>query len=147
MKLYKAAFAFLPALLLAACAETPMGPTAQVLPGPGKDYGTFLQEQNFCRSQAAAAVHGQAGSQNRKALYGGLATTALGAGLGAAVGGGTGAGIGAAAGALGGGLGGSAYSNSQQGGIQTQYNNAYVACMVAYKNVLPAPNAGYMPQQ
>lgn len=137
MSIKKASLFLFPALLLAACAETPMGPTAMVLPGPGKNYATFQQEQNFCRSQAAAAVQGQAGSQNRKALYGGLAATALGAGLGAAAGGGAGAGIGAGAGALGGTLGGGAYSNSQNGGIQTQYNNAYVQCMVAYKNVLP----------
>lgn len=143
MKYTALSVAFLPVLLLAGCAETPMGPTAQVLPGPGKDYGQFLQEQNFCRSQASAAVQGQAERQNHKAIYGGLAATALGAGLGAAAGGGAGAGIGAAAGAMGGGLGGSLYSNSQQGGIQTQYNNAYVACMIAYKNVLPSPQPAY----
>lgn len=137
MNFKKASLVLLPALLLTACAETPMGPTAMVLPGPGKDYATFQQEQNFCKSQANAAVQGQAGRENRRALYGGLATTALGAGLGAAAGGGTGAGIGAGAGALGGALGGGLYSRNQQGNIQTQYNNAYVQCMIAYKNVLP----------
>lgn len=140
MKLGHASFFLLPALMLAACAETPMGPTAMVLPGPGKDYATFSQEQNFCRSQAASSVNGQAERQNHRALLGGLATTALGAGLGAAAGGGVGAGIGAGAGALGGTLGGGAYSNSRQGGIQQQYDNAYVQCMIAYKNVLPARN-------
>lgn len=140
MKLGHAAFFLVPALLLAACAETPMGPTALVLPGPGKDYATFSQEQNFCRSQAASSVSGQAERQNHRAIYGGLATTALGAGLGAAAGGGVGAGIGAGAGALAGTAGGGAYSNSRQGSIQQQYDNAYVACMIAYKNVLPARN-------
>ncbi|WP_230975571.1 glycine zipper family protein [Acetobacter garciniae] len=114
-----------------------MGPTVQVLPTPGKDYGTFVQEQNFCRSQAEQAVRGQAAHQNEKALIGGIAATALGAGLGAAVGGGTGAGIGAAAGAVGGGIGGGAYSQGRQRGIQVQYNNAYVQCMAAYHNVIP----------
>ncbi|MCX2561274.1 glycine zipper family protein [Acetobacter farinalis] len=137
MTIKKAALFLLPALLLSACAETPMGPTAMVLPGKGKSYAAFQQEQDFCRSQASAAVQGQAERQNHKAIYGGLAATALGAGLGAAAGGGAGAGIGAGAGALGGALGGGLYSKNQQGSIQTQYNNAYVQCMVAYKNVIP----------
>ncbi|MFT9383808.1 MAG: glycine zipper family protein [Acetobacter orientalis] len=127
-------------LSLAACAETPMGPSVQILPPPGKDYTVFQQEQQFCQSQAAQAVNGQAEHQNHKAIYGALAATALGAGLGAAAGGGAGAGIGAAAGALGGGAGGSYYSQSQQGGLQTQYDNAYVQCMIAYHNVLPGYN-------
>lgn len=124
-------------LSLAACAETPTAPTAQVLPGPGKDYTVFLQEQQFCRNQAAQAISGQAEHQNHRAIYGALATTALGAGLGAAAGGGAGAGIGAAAGALGGSGGGAYYSQNQQDGLQTQYNNTYVQCMIAYHNVLP----------
>lgn len=136
----KAAIAMTGLLSLSACAETPMGPTVQVLPAPGKDYNVFVQEQQFCRTQAAAAVNGQAEHQNHKAIYGALATTALGAGLGAAAGGGTGAGIGAAAGALGGAGGGGLYSQSQQGGIQTQYDNAYVQCMITYHNVLPGYN-------
>ena len=133
----KAFLAVIPVLLLSACAETPMGPTVQVLPTPGKDYGTFLQEQNFCRSQAELAVRGQAEHQNEKALIGGIAATALGAGLGAAVGGGYGAGIGAAAGAVGGGVGGGAYSEGRERGIKIEYSNAYVQCMGAYHNVIP----------
>lgn len=136
MKLKTASAFLLPALLLAACAETPMGPSVMVLPQQGKPYNVFAQEQNFCRSQAEMAVSGQAERQNHRALLGGLATTALGAGLGAAAGGGAGAAIGAGAGAVGGGMGGGLYSNGQQSSIQNQYDNAYVACMVSYKNVL-----------
>ncbi|GAN61124.1 hypothetical protein ACI01nite_09820 [Acetobacter cibinongensis] len=137
MKLKTASAFLLPALLLTACAETPMGPSVMVLPSQGKSYATFSQEQNFCRSQAATAVSGQAERQNHRAILGGLATTALGAGLGAAAGGGAGAAIGAGAGALGGTAGGGLYSNSKQGSLQNQYDNAYVQCMIAYKNVLP----------
>lgn len=141
MKLNSGALLPLAAVLsLTACAQTPMGPTMQIMPAPGKDYNVFLQEQQFCKNQAEQAVKGQAESQNHKALYGALATTVLGAGLGAAAGGGTGAGIGAAAGAAGGGAGGGVYSQSQQNGIQTQYNNAYAQCMVAYHNILPGYN-------
>lgn len=136
MKLKQLPLLMAPVLMLAACAQTPMGPTVMVLPGKDKSYAEFAQEQSFCKSQANSAVSGQAENQNHRALLGGLATTALGAGLGAAIGGGSGAAIGAGAGALGGGLGGSMYTNNQQGGIQTQYNNAYAQCMVAYHNVL-----------
>lgn len=73
--------------------------------------------------------------------YRGLAATALGAGLGAAIGGGTGAGIGAAAGAVGGTGGAMGYSASKQGGIQRQYDNQYVACMVSKGNILPGAQA------
>lgn len=136
MRLKTASAFLLPALLLSACAETPMGPSVMVLPQQGKPYAVFAQEQNFCRSQAQMAVNGQAERQNHRAILGGLATTALGAGLGAAAGGGAGAAIGAGAGALGGTMGGGLYSNSKQGSIQSQYDNAYVACMVSYKNLL-----------
>nr|WP_294915871.1 glycine zipper family protein [uncultured Neokomagataea sp.] len=127
-------------LALAGCAETPMGPTVQVYPAPGKNYQTFLQEQQFCKTQAESAVAGQASHENQRALLGAVATTALGTGLGAALGGGTGAGIGAASGALGAGLGGGLYSRDQQGGIQSQYNNAFAQCMLAYHNILPGYN-------
>ncbi|WP_249110532.1 glycine zipper family protein [Neokomagataea anthophila] len=127
-------------LALAGCAETPMGPTVQVYPAPGKNYQTFLQEQQFCKTQAENAVAGQASHENQRALLGAVATTALGTGLGAALGGGTGAGIGAASGALGSGLGGGLYSRDQQGGIQSQYNNAFAQCMLTYRNVIPGYN-------
>ncbi|GBR44074.1 glycine zipper family protein [Neokomagataea thailandica] len=133
-------------LALAGCAETPMGPTVQVYPAPGKNYQTFLQEQQFCKTQAESAVAGQASHENQRALLGAVATTALGTGLGAALGGGAGAGIGAASGALGSGLGGGIYSRDQQGGIQTQYNNAFAQCMLTYHNILPGYNTPVRPQ-
>ncbi|QNT78989.1 glycine zipper family protein [Entomobacter blattae] len=129
---------FLFGILLAACAETPDGPTALVLPGPKKNYDTFKQEHALCKLEAENAVEGQAESENHRALLGGLIGTGLGTGLGAAIGGGTGAAIGAAGGALGGGGITKGYSESKQGNIQTQYDNAYVQCMIAHNNVLPA---------
>src|SRR4051794_16632713 len=32
-------------LLLSGCAQTPLGPTVQVMPGPGKSFETFTYEQ------------------------------------------------------------------------------------------------------
>src|SRR5271157_915965 len=43
-------------LLVAACAETPMGPTVQVLPGPGKSFSSFQNDQAICRQFAEQAV-------------------------------------------------------------------------------------------
>jgi uncharacterized protein YcfJ len=101
-------------LLLGACAQTPMGPTVQVLPGPGKSFPAFQNDQAICRQFADQAVRDQAQGANLRGLGTAAITTGLGAGLGAAIGGGRGAAIGAAAGALGGaGLGAAGTSNVQ----------------------------------
>jgi hypothetical protein len=127
------------AFALAACANTPMGPTVQVLPPQGKPFEQFQGEDYSCRQFATNQVQGQADAANTNGLLYGIGATALGAGLGAALGGGRGAAIGAAGGAVAGTAVGASSSGSKQGGIQTQYNNAYVQCMVAKGNVTPQP--------
>jgi hypothetical protein len=130
---------FSAAMLLEGCAMTPMGPTVQVFPQRGKPFEVFQQDQFVCKQYAQSQVAGQAERANQTAVGGALLTTVLGAGLGAAVGGGHGAAIGAASGAaLGGGIGAGA-SNNAQGGIQGQYDNAYVQCMVSKGNQVPPP--------
>ena len=128
------------ALLLTGCAATPMGPSVQVMPAPQKPFEIFQQEQLMCKQYAADQVAGQADAANEKAVGSALLGGVLGAGLGAVVGGGRGAGIGAVAGStLGTGVGA---SNSQraQGGIQQQYDNAYLQCMYSKGNqVVPPP--------
>ena len=126
-------------LLLAACAGTPMGPTVRALPPQGKPFEQFQMEQYSCKQYADDQVRGQAESANTKGLIEGIAGTALGAGLGAAVGGGRGAAIGAGAGAVAGTAVGASTSSHEQGGIQGQYNNAYVQCMVAKGNQVERP--------
>jgi outer membrane lipoprotein SlyB len=133
-------------LLCAACAQPPMGPTVQVLPGQGKSFDAFQRDQFQCRQYAEQSVAGQAQNANNRAVAGGLITTALGAGLGAAIGAaggnaGAGAAIGAGAGALGGGAFGAASSSNAQLSIQDQYNNAFAQCMYAHGNMVP----GYGP--
>jgi hypothetical protein len=126
-------------LLLDGCVQPPLGPTVQVLPQQGKPFGAFQQDQAVCTQYASSQVQGQAERANDRAVGGAVLGTVLGAGLGAAVGGGRGAAIGAGSGAIVGtgvGADGSAYA---QGGIQYQYNNAYVQCMVSKGNVLPQP--------
>jgi len=137
-------------LSLAACASTPMGPTVNALPPPGKPFDQFQADQYSCKQYADDQVRGQADSANSTALLEGLGGTALGAGLGAAIGGGRGAAIGAAGGALAGTGVGANTSSHQQGGIQLQYNNAYEQCMVAKGNQIqhpapPPPRVVYTP--
>jgi hypothetical protein len=128
-------------LFLAGCAQTPLGPTVQVMPGPGKSFETFTYEQAGCKQFAESAVAGQAQNANNRAIGAAALTTALGAGLGAAVGGGYGAGIGAASGAAGGAGIGAGMSSGEQYGIQQQYDNAFAQCMYAKGNMVP----GYGP--
>jgi hypothetical protein len=126
-----------PMLLLAACAETPMGPTVQVMPAPGKPLDVFAADQAGCRQFAQQSVAGQAQNANTRAVGAAALTTVVGAGLGAAIGGGRGAAIGAGAGALGGTGIGAATSSNAQLSIQDQYNNAYAQCMFTRGNMVP----------
>ncbi len=132
------------AMLLQGCVQTPMGPTVQVLPGPGRPFSAFQQDHAICTNWAWQSVQGQAQQANNQAIGGAVLGTVLGAGLGAAVGGGHGAGIGAASGAVVGTGLGAGSSARAQGGIQAQYNNAYVQCMIARGNRLPAPPSPVM---
>ena len=125
-------------LLLGACAETPMGPTVQVLPGPGKSFSNFQSDQAICRQFAEQAVRDQAQGANLRGLGTAAVTTVLGAGLGAAIGGGQGAAIGAAGGALGGAGLGAMRSSNAQNSIQAQYDNAFVQCMFSLGNSVPS---------
>jgi len=132
------------AVLLQGCAVAPAGPTVQIIPGQGKPFEQFAQDQAVCQQYASQQTAGQAEAANQRAVGGAVLGTVLGAGLGAAVGGGRGAGIGAASGAVVGtgiGANGSAYA---AGGIQQQYDNAYVSCMVSKGNRLPAPPPVYV---
>jgi hypothetical protein len=130
-----------PMLLLAGCAETPMGPTVQVMPGPGKSFDAFQFDQAGCKQFAEQSVAGQAQAANTQAVGAAALTTVVGAGLGAAIGGGRGAGIGAASGAIGGTAIGAAASSNAQLSIQQQYDNAFAQCMFAKGNMVP----GYGP--
>jgi hypothetical protein len=138
--------------LLAGCAQTPMGPTVQVMPGPGKSFDSFRIDQMDCRGYAEQMVAGQAQNANNRAVGGAVLTTALGAALGAGIGAaagnaGAGAAIGAGAGAAGGGLYGANASTNEQYGIQQQYDNAFAQCMYSKGNQVPgwAPQASYAP--
>jgi hypothetical protein len=140
------------AVMLAGCAQTPMGPTVQVMPGPGKSFDVFQADQASCKTYAAGQVQGQADAANQQAVGAGVLTTVLGAGLGAAIGGAAGnAGAGAAIGAASGAGLGTAYgangSSYAQMSIQQQYDNAFSQCMYAKGEQVPgfAPLAAAPP--
>ena len=126
-------------LMLQACASTPMGPTVQVNPGPGKSWPQFSEDKNFCEAEASRSVAGQADAANDKAVGAAVVGAALGAALGGAAGGGRGAGTGAAAGGIVGTAVGTNQSGHAQYSIQQQYNNTYVACMATRGNPSAAP--------
>jgi hypothetical protein len=139
-------FSVATAALLAGCASTPLGPTVQVMPGPGKTLDAFQTDNNACKAFAADAVKGQADAANQRAVGTALLTTALGAGLGAAGGSlggdaGGGAAVGAAAGAGAGTALGAGNNSYDQQGIQYQYDNAFSQCMYAKGEAVP----GYAP--
>ena len=133
---------------LAGCAATPMGPTVQVMPGPGKSFDTFQNDQAICKGFAAEQVKGQADAANTRAVGGAVLATALSAGLGAAVGGaygnaGAGAALGAATGAGAGAAFGAGNTQYEQLSIQQQYNNAFSQCMYAKGELVP----GFAPRR
>ena len=139
MKFIRLAALYGTTLSLMACASTPMGPTVQTLPAQGKPFEQFQMEQASCKQYADEQVRGQAEAANSTGVLEGVGGTLLGAGLGAAIGGGRGAAIGAAGGAVAGTGVGASTSGHQERGIQTQYNNAYVQCMVAKGNQVERP--------
>ncbi len=122
------------------------------LPGPGKTFAQFQQEDYSCRMYAQQAVgpvsaQGQVNSQFTQAGLGTLAGAAAGAAIGAIAGN---AGAGTAIGAATGLAGGSAYAanNTQRGAasMQQTYNVAYTQCMYSRGNSVqppPPPYAGY----
>ena len=134
--------AALTAAVLAGCVPTQMGPTVMTMPGPGKPFEAFAQDQDFCRGYANNQVAPSRDEANNSAVGAAVLGTVLGAGLGAAIGGGTGAAIGAGSGALGGTLVGAHNSMYGGGTIQQQYNAAFAQCMYAKGNQVagfPAP--------
>ena len=140
--------------LVAACAQTPMGPTIPVMPGPGKSFDAFQNDQYICKNYAAGQVQGQAQSANNQAVGTAVVGTLLGAGLGAGIGAiggnaGAGAAVGAGAGALIGTGIGAGNNQRAQYGIQGQYNNAFAQCMYSKGNQVPGfqpmPRPGYPP--
>ncbi len=127
--------------LLVACVHIPSGPSVLVLPGSGKTFEQFRNDDYLCKQYAAEQVSGR--TPRQAAITSGMETAALGAALGAAagvaIGGGEGAAIGAGTGLLAGALGGS--SSAQTSGYlgQQRYDMGYLQCMYANGHRIPSP--------
>jgi hypothetical protein len=134
------------AVLLAACAEIPNGPSVAVMPPPGKPFDLFVADDQLCRNYATQAIGGTSASQSAaaSAVTSAAVGTALGAAVGLAAGGGSGAGTGAAIGAVAGTAVGLGQADNSRGATQRRYDIAYQQCMYARGNLLPGPSAaGY----
>ena len=125
--------------LLAGCVSAPTGPSVMALPGNGKNFDQFRNDDAECRQYAQAQVGGS--DANQAATDAGLKSaavgTAVGALAGAALGGHEGAGNGAAAGLVMGSVAGTGAAQSSAYGIQRNYDNAYIQCMYAKGEQVP----------
>ena len=131
------------AVLLAACAQIPNGPSVAVMPPPGKPFDLFVADDQLCRNYATQAIGGTSASQAAaaSAVTSAAVGTALGAAVGALAGGHNSVGTGAAVGAVAGsaiGLGEADYSGRS---VQRRYDIAYEQCMYARGNLLPGQSA------
>ncbi|HTZ18897.1 MAG TPA: YMGG-like glycine zipper-containing protein [Dissulfurispiraceae bacterium] len=137
-------FALLAVLLtISGCATVPTGPSVMALPGQGKPFEVFQEDDAVCRQWAAQQI-GQTPQEtvNNSTATGAVVGTAVGAGLGAAIGAagghvGTGAAIGAGTGLL---VGTAAGANAGQvygRQAQRRYDIAYIQCMYAKGNQVP----------
>jgi hypothetical protein len=141
-------------LALSACATMPVGPSVLVLPGSGKSFEQFQEDNAVCQDWAAqqAGADPQQAGENRAAAgaaIGTLAGAAAGAAIGAAVGDpGAGAAIGAGSGLI---LGTASGVDAGRGWyyeVQRRYDNAFQQCMYAKGNQIPmsvAPNTSLAP--
>jgi len=139
-------------LILAGCVTVPTGPAVMALPGTAKSFDDFRADDVSCRQYAQyqlgpaagqPAADAAAANAAGGALIGAAAGAIIGsvsgqAGHGAAIGAGTGLLFGSAAGANAAG-----YSSYR---LQRVYDSAYVQCMYAKGNQVPAgPRYGPRP--
>jgi hypothetical protein len=128
-------------LLLSSCAAVPTGPSLLVLPGTGKNFDQFREDDLVCRQFASVQTGGRTPTQAASAsgVAGAAIGTALGAATGAAIGGGEGAAIGAGTGLAAGSLVGAGEASGSAGAAQQRYDMSYVQCMYAKGNRVPVP--------
>jgi outer membrane lipoprotein SlyB len=150
MARFKAVVASCSLLALGACAVTPQGPSVVAMPGQGKSFEAFQQDDAYCRQAAFTSVGGvdanQAAAQS--AVGSAAVGTALGAAAGALIGAaagnpGAGAAIGAGAGLLTGSAAGSANAQVSGSQVQFRYDNTYAQCMFAHGNTVQQPQPAY----
>ena len=123
--------------LVAGCATVPAGPSVSVLPGRGKTFAQFQDDDVACRQWARQEVGTTPGASAVQSTVGGAAIgTLIGAGFGAALGAVThrpaaGAAVGAGVGLIGGTAVGAGAGQASGQTVQRRYDNAYTQCMYA----------------
>ena len=131
---------------LAGCVTAPTGPRVTALPGSAKNFDQFQADDVSCRQYAQSYQ----GDPTKAANDAAGANAVIGAGWGAATGAligsasaqaGPGAAIGAGIGLLFGSLAGANAANATYYGAQRQYDAAYLQCMYAKGNQVPAAAA------
>lgn len=138
-------------LATAGCAVVPpSGPTVMALPGQGKSFPVFQQDDYSCRGYAQQQTgYQQPGQAATNAAVGSAVLgTAIGAAAGAAIGAaagnpGAGAAIGGATGLLGGSAIGANNAGAIQASLQQRYDVAYTQCMYARGDTVQAPPPAY----
>jgi outer membrane lipoprotein SlyB len=143
--------ALLPVLALGACAVAPpSGPDIVALPGHGKTFPQFRQDDDYCRNYAQSRISREANGVAANAQNNSVATAAAGTLLGAAAGAalgslsgnvGAGAAVGAGAGLLGGAAVAGGNAQDTANSLQGRYDTAYAQCMVGYGNRIQQPAA------
>lgn len=133
--------------LLGGCATLPEGPGVLALPGTGKSFDQFRNDDAACRAYAYEQVGGKTAS--RRAGESGARSAAVGAVagglLGAGIDGRHGAAVGAGTGLVVGGLAGSHAGETSAARMQERYDIRYVQCM--YANGHRVPVAGVFTAQ
>jgi len=138
-------------LLLSACATVPTGPSVMALPGSGRSFPEFQNDDAVCRSWASQQIGTTPG---RAAAESGVATAAIATGVGAAVGAAIGAAVGNPAGgaAIGAGSGllvgsaaGVAHGEWAGASAQSRYDQSYLQCMYANGNQIPVARGSVSP--
>ena len=126
-------------LLISACTTVPNGPSVMALPGTGKDFEQFRNDENYCRQYSLSQSNGTSASQaaNESLAKSAVVGTVIGTAIGAAVGGRDGAAVGAGTGLLIGSAEGSNAAGASAYNVQQRYDNAYIQCMYAKGHRVP----------
>ncbi|MDR0439621.1 MAG: hypothetical protein LBI59_01355 [Candidatus Accumulibacter sp.] len=128
-------------LIVGGCATYPSGPSALALPGTGKTFDQFRQDDGECQRYAFQQIGGSTAEKaaEESAIRSAVIGTAIGAVAGAAIGGHDGAAIGAGTGLLFGSAAGTETSQRSAYGSQRRYDNAYIQCMYGRGHKVPIP--------
>ena len=136
-------------VMLAGCASIPTGPSVAVMPGPGKPFDQFQQDNAICRQFAEQQIGANPNEvAQEQVITGAAAGAAIGAASGALMGHGDGDTTGSMAGAglIVGSAAGANAANASTMTLQRRYDIAYQQCMYAKGNLIPGyPAPRYAP--